>query len=102
MIKLLSASAEALSVAFQDLKRSKKVIDLRPHNDTARLMEEAKDWAATCSQLREENARLRADVARLDNLQEFWHGCVVLARRQLEEASQRLDKWMKERPTNDQ
>jgi hypothetical protein len=38
----------------------------------------------------------------LENLQEFWHGCVVLARRQLEEASQRLDKWIKERLTNDQ
>ncbi len=51
---------------------------------------------------KEENARLRADVARLENLQEFWHGCVVLARKQLEETSQRLDKWIKERPTNDQ
>ena len=78
------------------------MIDLRPQNDPARLMDEAKDWAASCSRLREENARLKSEVARLENLQEFWHGCVVLARRQLEEASQRLDKWIKERPTNDQ
>uniref|UniRef100_UPI0028B21167 hypothetical protein n=1 Tax=Aquidulcibacter sp. TaxID=2052990 RepID=UPI0028B21167 len=57
--------------------------------------------AIEASGLVEENARLREEVARLETLQEFWHGCVVLARRQLEEASQRLDKWMKERPTND-
>jgi len=30
------------------------MIDLRPHNDPARLMDEAKDWAATCSQLRDQ------------------------------------------------
>lgn len=38
------------------------MIDLRPHNDPARLIEEAKDWAAECFQLREENARLREAV----------------------------------------
>lgn len=36
------------------------MIDLRPHNDPKRLMDEAKDWAATCRQQKAELERLRA------------------------------------------
>ncbi len=43
------------------------MIDLRPHNDPARLMEEAKDWAAECFQLHEENARLRGIIEHAHN-----------------------------------
>ena len=43
------------------------MIDLRPHNDPARLMDEAKDWADSYSRLREENARLRAWIENLAN-----------------------------------
>jgi hypothetical protein len=44
------------------------MIDLRPHNHPARLMEEAKLWAETCQQLREENARLRNGIEGLANI----------------------------------
>lgn len=67
----------------------------------APAMQAAITAAIEASGLVERIAELEAEVARLETLQEFWHGCVVLARKQLEETSQRLDKWMKARPTND-
>ena len=42
------------------------MIDLRPHNDPKRLMDEAKDWAATCRQQEAEIERLRAEVNQLE------------------------------------
>lgn len=41
------------------------MIDLRPRNDPKRLMDEAKDWAATCRQQEERIERLRAALSRL-------------------------------------
>ena len=44
------------------------MIDLRPHNDPARLTDEAEDWAAECFQLREENARLREELRKIERV----------------------------------
>ena len=41
------------------------MIDLRPHNDPKRLMDEAKGWAATCRQQKVEIKRLRAALTAL-------------------------------------
>ena len=89
--EVTDAMVEAAMCTFYSIDRS-------TFTDTTTAHAQAIAAAIKASGLVEENERLRADVARLDNLQEFWHGCVVLARKQLEEASHRLDKWMKERP----
>ena len=41
------------------------MIDLRPHNDPKRLMDEAKDWAATCQKQKAELERLRAALEQI-------------------------------------